>query len=152
MRAIMFCCLGAVCAVSSATAQTTSGAGTPQPMLQAGVPAYNIGTLQDLVRVCSTPGSDAAFPGAIGVCAGYIAGVLDHHLVDATWHKAHDRQVCLPRQPPTRMETLQSLVAWDQANQQYNEQPAAEGVMRYFIATYPCSPSHSVGWQSRPRG
>jgi Ssp1 endopeptidase immunity protein Rap1a len=153
MRAVTFCCLGAIiCAATSANAQTISRAGMPQPTLQAGAPAYNIATLQDLIRVCSTPGSDATFPGAIGVCAGYISGVLDHHLVGESWSNSRSRQVCLPQQPPTRMETLQSLVAWDQANQQYNEKPAAEGVMRYFIATYPCGPSRSAGWQGRSPG
>jgi len=152
MRVVTLCCLGAICAASPATAQTISSAGRPQPTLQAGVPAYNIGTLQDLIRVCSTPGGDVTFAGAIGVCAGYISGVLDNHLVDASWNNGHGRQVCLPQQPPTRMETLQSLVTWDQANQQYNEQPAAEGVMRYFVATYPCGSSRSADRQTRPPG
>ena len=151
MRTVTLCYLGAICA-ASASAQTISSAGTPQPTLQAGAPSYNIGTLQDLIRVCSTPGTDATFSGAVGVCAGYISGVLDHHLVDVGGSNGRSHQVCLPQQPPTRMETLQSLVAWDWANQQYNEQPAAEGVMRYFIAMYPCGPSRSAGWQGRPPG
>jgi hypothetical protein len=145
MRLAVVSWLAFVASVASGAAQTTTGAGTPQPTLQAGSSAYNIGTLRDLVRVCSTNSSEATFPGAIGVCAGYISGVLDYHLADTDWIGGrHNRRVCMPAERPTRMETLQSLVSWDRSNQQYNNEPAADGVMRYFIATYPCRPAQSA--------
>ncbi len=98
MRLAVVSWLAFVASVASGAAQTTTGAGTPQPTLQAGSSAYNIGTLQDLVRVCSTNSSEATFPGAIGVCAGYISGVLDYHLADTDWVGGrHNRQVCMPR-------------------------------------------------------
>jgi hypothetical protein len=150
MRLAILSCLAVLASAASGAAQTTTGAGTPQPTLQAGSPAYNIGTFQDLVRVCSTDSTNATFPGALGVCAGYISGVLDHHLAAAGGRR--NRQVCLPTEAPTRMETLQSLVSWERSNQQYSNEPAADGVMQYFTATYPCHPPRSAARTGRSPG
>jgi hypothetical protein len=150
MRLAIASCVAVLASASGVAAQTTTSAGTAAPTLQAGSPAYNISTFQDLVRVCSTDSTAATFHGAVGVCAGYISGVLDHHLVDTGGRR--NRQVCLPAEKPTRMETLQSLVSWEQSNQQYAEEPAAEGVMRFFMANYPCRPPRSASGTSRTPG
>jgi hypothetical protein len=153
MRLAITSCLALLASVAGAAAQTTTTAGTPQPSLQAGSPAYNINSFADLVRICSTDRKDATFPGSVGLCAGYISGVLDYHLVDTGWSGGRrNRRVCLPAEPPTRMQALQSLVSWDQSNQQYDNEPAAEGVMRYFMATYPCHGPRSAARTSRPPG
>jgi hypothetical protein len=148
MRLAIASCVAVLASASTVEAQTTTRAGAATPTLQAGSPAYNISTFQDLVRVCSTDSTAATFPGAIGVCAGYISGVLDHHLVDGR----RNRRVCLPADRPTRMETLQSLVSWEHSNQRYADEPAAEGVMRYFMTNYPCGAPHSVSGTSRTPG
>jgi hypothetical protein len=50
------------------------------------------------------------------------------------------------------MEALQSLVSWDRSNQRYDDAPAAEGVMRYFMASYPCRGSHAANGTGQPHG
>jgi Ssp1 endopeptidase immunity protein Rap1a len=147
--------LALVMIAGSAAAQTSSGApaASPAPSLQAGKPAYDINTLGDLVRLCSTDRNDATFQTSMGLCAGYISGVLDYHLVDTGWSGGiHNRRVCLPAARPTRLEAIQSLVAWDSTNDRFNSRPAADGVMRYFMSTYPCPSSRSASQTSKPRG
>jgi hypothetical protein len=155
MRCTILSCLAILASAASASAQTAPGQASPNPppTLQAKNPAYDIRTFGDLVHLCSTERSDSSYPGAVGLCAGYISGVLDYHLVDTGWSGSRRlRRVCMPAEPVTRMETLQSLVSWDRSNQKYDEEPAAEGVMRYFMATYPCRAPHSAGNAAQPHG
>lgn len=132
-----------------AAAQTTA----PPPSLQAGSPAYNISTFSDLVRLCTASRNDPNYPAAMGLCAGYISGALDYHLADTGWAgNRRNRRVCLPSERPTRMETLQSMVSWDESHRQYNSEPAVDGVMRYFMATYPCPTAHATTGNQKPPG
>ena len=141
-----------VCAIATAAAAQPSASGDTKS-LQAGKPQYNINTFGDLVRICDTPRTDANYGPAMGLCGGYVSGVLDYHLVDTGWSgNRHGRRVCLPAERPTRFEAMQSLVSWDQSHQQYDQQPAADGVMRYFIATYPCQTPHAASRSTKPRG
>jgi hypothetical protein len=155
MRCTILSCLAILASAASASAQSAPSqtSPTPPPTLQAKNPAYDIRTFSDLVHLCSTDRSDPSYPGAVGLCSGYISGVLDYHLVDTGWSGGRrSRRVCLPAEPVTRMETLQSLVSWDRSNQKYNDDPAAEGVMRYFMATYPCRTPRSAGSAAQPHG
>jgi len=140
------------CAIATGAAAQSTGSGDTTS-LQAGRPQYNIGTFGDLMRICQTTRNDAAFPTAMGLCAGYISGVLDFHLVDTGWSgNRHARRVCLPAEHPTRLEAMQSLVSWNQSHQQYDNQPAADGVMRYFMQAYPCQAPRSAGRSTKPHG
>jgi len=141
-----------VCALTVAAAAQPSGSGATTS-LQAGKPQYNIDTFGDLVRICQTTRDDTTYPTAMGLCAGYISGVLDYHLVDTGWSgNSHARRVCLPADRPTRFEAIQSLVSWDQSHQQFTNEPAADGVMRYFMRAYPCHPPRSAARQTKPHG
>ena len=147
--------LALVMIAGTAAAQPSSGppASAPAPSLQAGKPAYDINTLGDLVRLCSTDRNDTTFQTSMGLCAGYVSGVLDYHLVDTGWSGGvRNRRVCLPAERPTRFEAIQSLVAWDSSNERFNSEPAADGVMRYFMSTYPCRGSRSASQVSKPHG
>ena len=146
LSGVMACALAA-----GAVAQTTGSGDTTS--LQAGKPQYNITTLGDLMRICQTTRDDTTYATAMGLCAGYISGVLDFHLVDTGWSgNRHARRVCLPTEHPTRFEAMQSLVSWDQSHQQYDQQPAADGVMRYFMQAYPCQVPRAAGRTTKPRG
>ena len=104
-----------------------NGTGTPKPTLRAGNLGYSIGTFQDLVQTVHTHRNDAAFPGAVDLCAGCIsrAGL---HLADTGQAGGRcNRRDRLPAKKPTRMETLQSLVSWKRSHQQHNDELAADG-------------------------
>lgn len=140
------------CALVSAAAAQTTGSGDATS-LQGGRPQYNINTLGDLMRICQTTRNDPNYAAAMGLCGGYVSGVLDYHLVDTGWSgNRHARRVCLPAEHPTRFEAMQSLVSWDQSHQQYDNQPAADGVMRYFMQAYPCQAPRSAGRSTKPHG
>lgn len=142
--------------LSGVMACAIAGAAAAQPAttsLQAGKPQYNINSLGDLVRICQTTRDDTTYSTAMGLCAGYISGVLDYHLIDTGWSgNSHARRVCLPAERPTRFEAMQSLVSWDQSHQQYDQEPAADGVMRYFMQAYPCQAPRSASKTTKPRG
>ncbi len=121
---------GTVPTAAPATAAPPGEAASPPP-------AFNVRTTRDLVGLCNTPTTDPSYPGAIGLCVGYGSGVLDYHLAD-TYGRKRARKVCLPQQPPTRGEARQMFVAWAQAHEQYMDEPAVEGVMRFLISTFPC--------------
>src|SRR5215467_14388446 len=140
---IAFAGLAFAVIAGSAAAQPSSGPpaspapAAPAPSLQAGAPAFNISTFGDLIRVCTTNRNDTTFQTSLGLCAGYVSGVLDYHLVDTGWTGGvRNRRVCLPPDRPTRLETVQSLVAWSSTNDRFASEPAADGVMRYFMTTY----------------
>ena len=126
------CLLLAMPAWAPARAQGTAPAPAAAPP-----PAFNVRTTGDLAALCNTSDTDPSYPGAIGLCVGYGSGVLDYHLADTSGRK-RARKVCIPAQPPTRGEARRLFVAWVQNNQQYNDEPAVEGVMRFLIATFPC--------------
>lgn len=141
-------------AAAQPTAPPPSGPvpSAPAPSLQAGTPAFDISTFGDLIRVCTTNRNDATFQTSMGLCAGYVSGVLDYHLVDTGWTGGvRNRRVCLPTDRPTRLETIQSLVAWSDTNDRFNGEPAADGVMRYFMTTYPCAGTGSTLQAFKPR-
>lgn len=139
----------------TAAAQPASGlaASSPTPSLLAGTPAYDISTFGDLIRLCTTDRSATTYEASLGLCAGYVSGVLDYHLVDTGWSGGrHNRRVCLPLERPTRLETIQSLIAWDSTHARFNSEPAADGVMRYFMAIYPCPGARSATQTERTPG
>lgn len=101
-------------------------------------PGYEIRTLRDLVGVCRTAETDPYRASAIGLCWGYASGVLDFYLVDsASGHRP--LRVCLPAAVPRRDEAVAGLLAWADANQQFLDEPAPAGLMRFYVAEYPCA-------------
>ncbi len=148
---------GLALAAIAGTAAAQPAAGPPAsslaPSLLAGTPAYDISTFGDLIRLCTTDRNATTYQTSLGLCAGYVSGVLDYHLVDTGWSGGRrNRRVCLPLERPTRLETIQSLVAWDSTNARFNSEPAADGVMRYFMASYPCPGTRSASQTERPPG
>ena len=136
----------------SSPAPSSPAPSAPAPSLQAGTPAFDISTFGDLIRVCTTNRNDATFQTSLGLCAGYVSGVLDYHLVDTGWTGGvRNRRVCLPADRPTRLETVQSLIAWSSTNDRFSSEPAADGVMRYFMTTYPCAGTGSALQAFKPR-
>ena len=139
MRVAITSCLIVLAFAANGNAQTTNSQSAPQETLQARNPAYNISSFRDLVQLCSTARDDQNYIPKVSLCAGYISGVLDYHLVDTAWGGGRvNRRVCLPASAPDRLSVLQSLVSWDQTNQKYDDEPAAQGVMRFYMANYPC--------------
>ena len=138
MRISLFGGFGLLALLASGCAQP------PPPQSVAAVtqppppPAFEIHTLRDLVDVCRDAESDPYHASAIGLCWGYASGVLDFYLVDTATGHRHAR-VCLPPTVPRRDEAVSGLLAWADVNPQALQEPAPAGLMRYYVAEYPCS-------------
>jgi len=112
-------------------------------------PAYEIRTLRDLVGVCKTAEADPYRASARGLCWGYVSGVIDFYEVD-TASGRRMRRVCLPGTPVSRSDAVDGLIAWADANQQFWDENAPNGLMRYYIEHYPCSASMPPSHRHRP--
>ena len=109
-----------------------------QPAAQSqGRPIYRLTTFNDLVRLCGTPGSDPEADAALSLCSGYISGVLDDHRMETLAGTAKAR-LCMPHAAPITSATAGEMLAWARENARNGDEPAAQGVVRYYAATYPC--------------
>jgi hypothetical protein len=114
-------------------AQPPPAAAAPPPP----APPYDIRTFRDLVGVCRTAEADPYYASARGLCWGYVSGVIDFYEVDTATGRRM-RRVCLPPTPLSRADAVSGLLTWADANQQYWDENAPNGLMRYYIERYPC--------------
>lgn len=153
MRLALLGCIGLMTA-TTALAQPLPGQASqaqhgPQVAANGVVPAaaapvatgnpLEIRSLRDLATACSMRNDNPYYVAATSLCAGYEAAVLDFHLLDTMGPRHNKRKVCLPNPAPSRRQTTAGLVSWVQSNPQYLDEPAASGVLRYFINNYPCN-------------
>lgn len=110
---------------------------------------FDIHTLRDLTAACTLRNDNPYYVAATSLCTGYTEAVLDFHLLETMGPRQSKRKVCLPTPAPSKREVVTGLVAWAQTNPQYLDEPAASGVLRYFINTYPC---HRKTFQWSPPG
>ncbi len=156
MRLAMFGCLGLLAVASSgfAVAETLPGDAKAAPapatqtaavsnvtpvVVQPAANPFDIHTLRDLAASCTLRNDNPYYVAGTSLCAGYEAAVLDFHLLDTMGSRHNKRKVCLPTPAPSRRQSVIGLVSWLQSNPQYLDEPAASGVLRYFINTYPCN-------------
>ncbi|WP_288048994.1 Rap1a/Tai family immunity protein [Acidiphilium sp.] len=162
MRLAVLGCLGLLAATPALAQSSANGATAPsgqamtantvmpvaaQPMPTAS--PLDIHNLRDLALACTLRNDNPYYVAGTSLCAGYEAAVLDFHLLDTMGSRHNKRKVCLPNPAPTRRQSVAGLVSWVQSNPQYLDEPAASGVLRYFINTYPC---HRKTFQWSPPG
>lgn len=136
----------------SPAGQTAMTANSVLPVTVQPMPAaspLDIHNLRDLALACTLRNDNPYYVAGTSLCAGYEAAVLDFHLLDTMGPRHDKRKICLPNPAPTRRQSVAGLVSWVQSNPQYLDEPAASGVLRYFINTYPC---HRKTFQWSPPG
>ena len=99
---------------------------------------FTAGTTGALARLCGATAQEPAYAAAIHFCHGLLVGS------GQTSDMMHKRQgtrpgFCLPTPSPTLDQVAASFVAWAAANPQFNGMRAADGLMRFVAAQYPCS-------------
>jgi hypothetical protein len=125
--------------ITSALALAGLLAAAPAFAQTATVPASPGGfTTADLARACGPAPGDANALASRAACYAALVAIGQMHALYTSGRQAARPVFCLP-DPSPAMETVSAaFVAWVAANQQYGGARAAEGVLRFAAATYPC--------------
>jgi hypothetical protein len=98
---------------------------------------FLVRTTQDLVQLCNAGESEPLYQAALGFCHGYAVGA--YHYYQATTAAGEQAAfVCLPQQPPTRVEAIQMFLAWTKENPQAMNDRPADSIFRFLATKYPC--------------
>ncbi|CAH0184020.1 Rap1a/Tai family immunity protein [Roseomonas sp. CECT 9278] len=96
-------------------------------------------TAADLARACGPAANDANAPASRAACYATLVAIGQTHAIYTSGRQAARPVFCLP-EPSPQIETVSAAyVSWVAANQQYAGVRAAEGVLRFAAATYPCA-------------
>jgi hypothetical protein len=96
-------------------------------------------TAADLARACGPSANDANAPASRAACYATLVAIGQVHAIYTTGRQASRPVFCLPDPSPQIESVSAAYVAWLAANQQFNGVRAAEGVLRFAAATYPCA-------------
>jgi len=99
---------------------------------------FTAGTTGALARLCGATAQEPAYAAAIHFCHGLLIGA------GQTSDMMHKRQgtrpsFCLPTPSPTLDQVAASFVAWSASNPQFEGMRAADGLLRFAAAQYPCA-------------
>lgn len=99
---------------------------------------FTTGTTGALARLCGANAQEAAYAAAVHFCHGVMVGT------GQTSDAMHKRQgtrpnFCLPTPSPTLDQVTANFVAWSAANPQFDGLRAADGLLRFAAAQYPCT-------------
>jgi hypothetical protein len=99
---------------------------------------FTAGTTGALARLCGATSQEPAYAAAVHFCHGLLVGSGQ---TSASLHKRFGRtqNYCLPEPSPTLDQVSASFVAWAAANPQFDGLRAADGLMRFAAAQYPCT-------------
>jgi len=96
-------------------------------------------TAAELARACGPAAGDANALASRAACHATLVAIGQVHAIYTTGRQAARPVFCLP-DPSPQLETVSAAyVSWVAANQQYAGVRAAEGVLRFAAATYPCA-------------
>jgi hypothetical protein len=116
------------------------GAGQPASAQSGAISGetFAAGTTGALARLCGATAQEPAYAAAIHFCHGVLVGS------GQTSDMMHKRQgtrpsFCLPTPSPTLDQVAASFVTWSAANPQFQGMRAADGLMRFAAAQYPCA-------------
>ena len=119
--------LAGAIAASPALAQGQAAGGAPASF-----------TTADLARLCGPAADNANAMALRPACYAALVTVGQTHALYTSGPRAQRPIFCLPAQTPTLDRVASEFVSWAASNQQYSGARAAEGVLRFAAATYPC--------------
>jgi hypothetical protein len=105
------------------------------------VPALTTGVLAAL---CGANAAEAEGSTAIGYCRGFIVGVGQYH-VEISRAGGIRPAFCLPNPTPTLEFVQSAFVTWANANPQYANDRAVDGLLRWASTAYPCAAPRRAG-------
>jgi hypothetical protein len=98
-------------------------------------------TTAELARFCGPAADDANASAMRPACYATIVAVGQTHALLTNGPGAARPTFCLPEQTLTLERVSAAFVSWAATNQQYAGTRAAEGLLRFSEATYPCAPA-----------
>lgn len=101
-------------------------------------------TTANLASLCGAPLGEEVGVAAQAFCRGFIIGTGQYHR-EISRPGGRTPIFCLPNPTPTLEGAQASFVAWAAANPQHANELAVDGVLRWAVATYPCSPAPARG-------
>jgi hypothetical protein len=96
-------------------------------------------TAAELARACGPAAGDANALASRAACYATLVAIGQVHAIYTTGRQAARPVFCLPDPSPSIETVSAAYVAWVAANQQHAGVRAAEGVLRFAAATYPCA-------------
>lgn len=96
-------------------------------------------TTADLARLCGPAADNANATASRPACYAALVTIGQVHSIYTSGPRAQRPVFCMPSQGPTLDGVAAAFVSWAAANQQYSGARAAEGVLRFAAATYPCA-------------
>lgn len=96
------------------------------------------GRTADLAALCAAGPSDPNVVSAVNFCHGFLLAVGQFHGELTQRGSRVGPFFCLPDPRPTVATITAAFVTWAGANPQYGSSSAAEGVVRFATAAYPC--------------
>lgn len=109
-----------------------------QPAAAQGQAATPLFTTGELARACGPAADDANALAARSVCYAVMVAVGQTHAIYTSGRQAPRPVFCLPDPSPSLEQVSARFVSWAAANPQHAGTRAAEGVLRFAAATYPC--------------
>lgn len=97
---------------------------------------FLVNSTKDLVALCTTPQADPVYTPAVSFCHGYLVGAWHYHKAIAVRRKREI--VCLPEPPPSRLQAIDSFIAWCQAHPQYDGESPVETMFKFLVEKWPC--------------
>jgi hypothetical protein len=96
-------------------------------------------TAGDLARACGPAANDANAPASRAACYATLVSIGQVHAIYTSGRQAARPVFCLPDPSPSLETVSSAYVSWIAANQQFAGVRAAEGVLRFAAASYPCA-------------
>ena len=128
----------ALLALAAGPAAAQAPAAEPAPAV---VPALTTGVLAAL---CGANAAEVEGSTAIGYCRGFIVGVGQYH-IEISRAGGIRPAFCLPTPTPTLEFVQSAFVTWVNANPQYANDRAVDGLMRWAANAYPCAAPRRAG-------
>jgi hypothetical protein len=99
---------------------------------------FGSGRTGDLAKLCAASEADPGGEVARAWCNAFIIATGQYHGSVAAANPAIGRVYCLPDPSMTLDQVRTAFVAWTQANAQYANTRAVDGLMRFAGTTWPC--------------
>ena len=92
---------------------------------------FSVRTAGDLAALCAGEPGGRERAAAENFCDGFAQGVVSLEL-------DHGRAFCIPRNAPSRRQTMQEFVTWARDKPSRLDAPAARSVVEFFRERFPC--------------